>query len=82
MKRNLSNETPPVSMQKINWNVAIDTSIGRLGMGFIVRDHKGFHLATKSRTKLANLEPVAAQGIGNFLCNQIQQTSQSKKYFF
>jgi hypothetical protein len=47
-----------------------------------VRDHKGFYLETKSRTKLGNLELVVAQGIGGFLCNQIQQRSQSKKYFF
>jgi hypothetical protein len=35
-------------------------------MSFIVRDHEGFLLATKSRIKLGNLELVAAMAIAAF----------------
>lgn len=40
----------------MNWNVILDTLHGCISIGIIVRDHKGYELATKSTNKFAILE--------------------------
>lgn len=41
--------------------MAIDKITGRMGLGAIVRDHKGYVIATKSLTKLGNLALITAE---------------------
>jgi hypothetical protein len=44
--------------------VTIDKTNMRMGLGAIVRNHKGDVIAEKSLTKLGNLKPVAAEALG------------------
>jgi hypothetical protein len=60
-------------MQKVNWDVAVGTTTGRLGMGFIVRDYEGFVLVTRSRTKLGNLEPIMAKAFAAFCATEFNK---------
>jgi len=61
----------------------VDITTGQLGMGFIIKDHDGIVIVARSRTKWDS-RTSCGRGIGDdrFLCNRIQQRSQSKKYFF
>lgn len=44
--------------------MAVDKTNRRMGLGAIVRNHKGDVIAAKSLTKLEKLEPVAVEALG------------------
>jgi hypothetical protein len=71
-----------VGMQKVNWDVVVDTTTGRLRMGFILRDHKGFIFAARSRTKLGNLEPIVAEALTAFYSTKFSRDLGLKNIFF
>jgi hypothetical protein len=74
-------KAPFVGMQKVNWDVAVDTTTDRLGMGFIVRDHEGFVLAARSRTKLRNLELVAVEALTAFYATEFSRDLNLRNIF-
>jgi ribonuclease HI len=57
---------PPEGKYKVNWDAAVDTVNGRLGIGIIVRNHNGLVIAARSRTKMGCLEPVAVEALAAF----------------
>lgn len=50
-------------MLQVNWDAAIDSGHGRMGIGLIVRDYKDFVIAAENLTKMKNLEPIAAEAL-------------------
>lgn len=53
---------PPLGVQKVNWDVAIDTLNKCIGIG-IVWDHEGYALVAKSITKFAIMELVVVEAL-------------------
>ena len=67
---------PTHGWYKVNWDVAIDKSQGRVGIGAIIRDEKGQTLAALSKTRLENLEPITGEAFAAFsavcLCRDLE----------
>jgi hypothetical protein len=59
-------ETPSRRQIQGKLDAAVDEVNGRLGIGIIVRDCNGLVIAARSRTRLGNLEPVAAEALAAF----------------
>jgi hypothetical protein len=51
-------EAPTNGWYKANWDVALDSSSGRMGIGVIIRDDKGGVIAAMSKTREGLLEPT------------------------
>jgi ribonuclease HI len=67
---------PTQGWYKANWDVAIDKSQGRVGIGVIIRDEKGQTIAAMSKTRLKNLEPTMEEAFAAFnaacLCRDLK----------
>jgi ribonuclease HI len=67
---------PTQGWYKANWDVAIDKSQGRVGIGVIIRDEKGQTIAAMSKTRLENLEPTTGEAFAAFnaacLCRDLE----------
>lgn len=57
-------QAPPPGVYKVNWDVAIDSTNRRMGIGIIVRDSLGRVEAARSQTICAVQEPVFAEAQG------------------
>lgn len=60
----------------VNCDVAVDKTVKtnrRLGMGIIVRDHKGYVLTLKSLNKLENLEPITAEVLASLHASEFSR---------
>jgi hypothetical protein len=57
---------------KINWNAGLDKSNGRVGLGMIAGDYKGFVLAARSITLQHVMEPIASKAMTAFIRHNIQ----------
>ena len=60
---------------KVHWDIAFKKDVQRVGVGIIVRDHKGSVLAIRSFTKRGVLGPSIGETIASFyvaqLCNEM-----------
>jgi ribonuclease HI len=54
-------------MYKVNWDVAINSTLRIMGVGIIVRDHMGQVHAASSKTIHSVQEPVVAEAMGALL---------------
>jgi ribonuclease HI len=54
---------PPFGRYKINWDVAIDTKLHRMGFGVIIRDHRGAVCAAKCKRFNRDYEPVIGEAM-------------------
>jgi hypothetical protein len=63
--------SPPPGWVKVNWDVAVDKSNGRIGLGVVIRDHTGKLCAAKSLTRIGFLEPVAAEAMAVLVAVQL-----------
>jgi hypothetical protein len=50
----------PPCLYKVNWDVVIDSTDTRLGIGVIVRDHMGYTIVVRSHIAYFVFEPVIA----------------------
>ena len=58
---------PPVEWCKVNWDVAFQQDIGRLGVGVIVQDHNGRVLAASSFTKRGVMDKKTRETIASYV---------------
>jgi ribonuclease HI len=59
-------QAPPTGTYKVNWDAAVDSVNGRMGIGIVVRDYEGHVIAARSVTIMGNLEPIAAEALAAF----------------
>jgi ribonuclease HI len=52
------------SRYKVNWDVAINSTMRTMGVGIIVRDNRGQVHAASSKTIVSTQEPVVAEAMG------------------
>ncbi|XP_041023933.1 uncharacterized protein LOC121264710 [Juglans microcarpa x Juglans regia] len=57
-------ETPPSGFCKVNWDVAVDKTHFKIGIGISVRDEEGNYLATMRKNQLLNPDPLMAEAVG------------------
>jgi hypothetical protein len=55
---------PSVGKWKINWNVAINKSTMKMGIGVVIRDEEGSMVAASARTIPYILDPPSAEAMG------------------
>jgi hypothetical protein len=53
---------PKLTWHKTNWDAAL--SDGRVGVGIVIRDHKGRLVAARCFSFVGNLGPTAAKALG------------------
>lgn len=54
---------PPPGTEKVNWNVAIDSLNGRIGIGIIVLDHEECIIVARSITNFVIVEPIITEAL-------------------
>jgi ribonuclease HI len=72
-------ETPPIQIWKApaldwckgNWDAALDTVSGRMGLGVVFRDSRGKLLVARCVTKKGCLEPAGAEALALLLAIQM-----------
>ena len=57
----------PIGIFKINWDVVVDKSYGRIVIDIVVQDHKRVVLAIHSTTKNILVDPVVVEALST-LC--------------
>lgn len=55
---------PALGHVKLNWDTAICSQRGLIGLGVVVRDHEGAVLAVRSRVQDGFFEPFSGGGLG------------------
>jgi ribonuclease HI len=61
---------PNSDWKKANWDVAINKDQGRVGIGVIIRDEKGWVVTAMCRTRQGLLEPTTGEAFGAFQAAQ------------
>ncbi|XP_059451001.1 uncharacterized protein LOC132181785 [Corylus avellana] len=56
---------------KANWDATVGRKNGRLGVGIVIRDHRGEMCATKSWTQSGLLDPTAMEAMATFVAVQM-----------
>jgi ribonuclease HI len=67
LERRMENEkwkSPPTGMYKVNWDIAIDANMKRMGLGIIIRDEKRRVAAALSKTLESFQEPTFGEAMG------------------
>jgi ribonuclease HI len=54
---------PTAYFVKINWDTAMETKQGRIGLGCVARSSRGSFLAAQSVLKKTNAEPIVAKAL-------------------
>ena len=54
---------PPSDFVKMNWDATTSISQGRIGLGCIAQLSTGYFLATRSRTRMARVEPAVVEAL-------------------
>ncbi|KAK2655104.1 hypothetical protein Ddye_008156 [Dipteronia dyeriana] len=56
-------ENPVTGIFKVNTDAAIDSKVGRVGFGIIIRDCEGFVLASIGQAMMANFPPQLSEAL-------------------
>ncbi|XP_059441722.1 uncharacterized protein LOC132174026 [Corylus avellana] len=56
-------KAPPIGLVKMNWDAAVDSKQGKIGLGCIARTSNGAFLAAQSMTKMFRTEPAVAEAL-------------------
>ena len=62
---------PPTGWILAHWDVTIDRSLRRLGLGVILRDNAGNLIAAKCLTRRGHVEPAAAEAMAALEATQL-----------
>ncbi|XP_040996238.1 uncharacterized protein LOC121242452 [Juglans microcarpa x Juglans regia] len=57
---------PPEGCIKINWDAALSSTNGRIGIGLVARDHEGFIIASKQQSTSGFMDPLLAEAQGGY----------------
>jgi hypothetical protein len=60
-------KAPLVGIHKVNWNAAVDTITGHMGLVVVVWDFEGCAIIARSLSKLESLEPIVVKALVVFL---------------
>lgn len=64
---------PPQGWVKANWDAAIEKKSGWVGLGVIIRDHRGSLVAAKCVTRKGFVKPVAAEAWAALMALQLSR---------
>jgi ribonuclease HI len=56
---------------KVNWDAAVGKQAGRIGLGAVIRNHRGEMVAARSLTRVGLLEPAAAEAVAAIVVIQL-----------
>lgn len=54
---------PPIGMNKVNRDVVVEKTHGRIGIGIVMQDNEGVVLAAHSTTRNIFIEPAVAKAL-------------------
>ena len=55
----------------MNWDAAVGKQAGRIGLGAVIRNHRGEMVAARSLTRVGLLEPAAAEALAATMAIQL-----------
>ena len=56
-------KAPEEGWAKLNCDTTCDKEQGRVGMGILIRDHRGHVMAARNTTRMGGFEPVVAEAL-------------------
>lgn len=70
---------PPPNRYKVNWDAAIDLKEKRIGIGVIIRDHRGLVFAAQSKTIRAAYDPTTVEAVASLYAIELSCDSRPKE---